>query len=1073
MADGRIVIDVIMDDGDVKKGVANIDGVAKASDKAGLSLKNMVGAGVLIKGVSAAMGVLKSSVGSAVERFDTLQKFPKVMESLGFNTDQSAKASKRLSDGIDGLPTTLQEVVANTQRMTSITGDLDKSTDATIAMNNAFLASGASTDAASRGMDQYMKMVSTGKVELDSWTTLQETMPLALQKTAEAMGFVGKTAQNDLYSALKSGTVTFDQFQDKLIELGTGTGQLADLAKKNSLGIGTSFKNLGSSITKGLANVLTKFDGIVQKLSGKSIAQNIDSLKGIINKSFTFIISAMDKLIPVMEVVSKGLKGVFKALGTLLAPINNLVKGLGILGSAFVELVANGPGPHIAELREKFLQLLPESVWQKMSNFVDVINQVKAAISGVTGIVTGSVKSLGDLDGVLMGTFGEKGTQNIMNIGNAIKNMISDVKNFVSTAAQSFLGFVSQAVGAFNGVIEAISPIFGTLTSLVVNNLTNAFSLAVSNIRNTITTITWLAETLTPIFSAVFESIKNIVSKFAGVFQNISPQFIGIVGSLTAVWLGFGGNITKIATSIVSGVSKIGPVFSSLSGGVIGAVGKITSVFSSLMSGGLSVSGILSSVGSALGALISPVGLVIAGITALVAGFAYLMATNESFRTQIMGVVATILSSFVPVIKQIGQTIGSIISSVLPVVISLMQQILPVIEQIITVIFQLAAALAPIIANLVSTLLPVIQNIIKAVMNIVTAVAPAIIGVIQMIITIIQALLPIITSIISVVANVVGSVITFIGTVITAIANVIAVVMGIISPIVSFIAMIISNIFSAISPIIAFVSNVFSTVFTVISGVFNNILNFISGIWNTIGGIISGISSVVSQVFNTIASTVSRIMGSVGQTISGVFQGIQNAWNGLTGFVSGVFDGISSAVQVLVNQVKGFVNGVIGGVNAAIGLINKIPGVSIGKIPELRYGTKKWQGGFAMMNEGGRGEIVHLPNGSQVIPHDISAMYAKQAAKESARNAKSFELPKVTAEVALGIGQRMTTGISNVSNYYTTNNSNNDADREEVIEVHVHANLDKKELTKEITEPIRVALNSIERRGNRMRGIRI
>ena len=160
MADGRIVIDVIMDDGSIKQGVANIDSVGKAGDRAGVSLKNMVGAGLLIKGVSAAMGVLKSSVGSAVERFDTLQKFPKVMESLGFNTDQSAKASKRLSDGIDGLPTTLQEVVANTQRMTAITGDLDKSTDATIAMNNAFLASGASTDAASRGMDQYKKMLS-------------------------------------------------------------------------------------------------------------------------------------------------------------------------------------------------------------------------------------------------------------------------------------------------------------------------------------------------------------------------------------------------------------------------------------------------------------------------------------------------------------------------------------------------------------------------------------------------------------------------------------------------------------------------------------------------------------------------------------------------------------------------------------------------------------------------------------------------------------------------------------------------------------------------------------------------
>ena len=101
----------------------------------------------------------------------------------------------------------------------------------------------------------------------------------------------------------------------------------------------------------------------------------------------------------------------------------------------------------------------------------------------------------------------------------------------------------------------------------------------------------------------------------------------------------------------------------------------------------------------------------------------------------------------------------------------------------------------------------------------------------------------------------------------------------------------------------------------------------------------------------------------------------------LTSFVSGVFSGIAGAVQRLVNTVKGFINNVISGINAAIGLINKIPGVSIGTIPYLAHGTDNWQGGFAVMNEGGRGELVNLPNGSQVIPHDISVKYAKESAR--------------------------------------------------------------------------------------------
>lgn len=286
MADGTITIDIIMDDGSVKKGLASINGLEGATNKAGTSIKSMVAAMGLVKIASAAFDVLKSSVGDAVSRFDTMQKFPKVMQALGFSAGDSTKSIKKLSDGIEGLPTKLDDVVSQTQQLTSITGDLNKSTDTVLALNNAFLASGASTEDANRGMIQYNQMLAKGTVDMQSWRSLQETMPLGLQKTAEAMGFTGKTAQKDLYAALQDGKVTFDQFNDQLIKLGTGTGQLATLAKQNSSGIATSFGNLRNAVSKGLANTLTVIDKVVQALTGKSIAQNIDSLKGIINSAF-------------------------------------------------------------------------------------------------------------------------------------------------------------------------------------------------------------------------------------------------------------------------------------------------------------------------------------------------------------------------------------------------------------------------------------------------------------------------------------------------------------------------------------------------------------------------------------------------------------------------------------------------------------------------------------------------------------------------------------------------------------------------------------------------------------------
>ncbi|OJG96674.1 tape measure domain-containing protein [Enterococcus termitis] len=247
------------------------------------------------------------------------------MDALGFSADESSRNVNKLSDGIDGLPTKLDDVVATAQRMTSVTGNLDKSTDATLALNNAMLASGASTDDASRGMEQYIQMLSTGKVDMQSWRTLQETMPIGLQKTAEAMGFLGRTAQVDLYAALKEGKVTFDQFQDQLIELGTGTGELAKLAKVNSEGIATSFGNLKNAAAKGIANIIEALNDLSKATTGKNIAQNLDSMKVLVNATFKSITTVIKSSTPIVAAFVTVLSSLGNAIKPLIPTITSFV----------------------------------------------------------------------------------------------------------------------------------------------------------------------------------------------------------------------------------------------------------------------------------------------------------------------------------------------------------------------------------------------------------------------------------------------------------------------------------------------------------------------------------------------------------------------------------------------------------------------------------------------------------------------------------------------------------------------------------------------------------------------------
>ena len=309
---------------DAKAGGDKAGQGAKGFDKIKDAIKNFSVGAVAFKAVSSAMNLVSQSMDKAIDRFDTLQRFPKVMKSLGHSSKDVAASTKLLSEGIEGLPTTLDTVVATTQKLTSMTGNLKQSTKLTIALNNAFLASGASTEDASRGLQQYSQMLSAGKVDMQSWKTLQETMPYALQKTAESFGFAGVSAQKDFYSALQDGKITFDDFSKRLIKLNQGTNGFAEMARKNSEGIKTSFGNIVNAVAKGIANVIAEFDKMSKAVTGKSIAQNLDSIKGAVNSTFNVIISVIRGATPVV----KSLVSVLGFLKPVLDPLISVFAGV-------------------------------------------------------------------------------------------------------------------------------------------------------------------------------------------------------------------------------------------------------------------------------------------------------------------------------------------------------------------------------------------------------------------------------------------------------------------------------------------------------------------------------------------------------------------------------------------------------------------------------------------------------------------------------------------------------------------------------------------------------------------------
>lgn len=126
--------------------------------------------------------------------------------------------------------------------------------------------------------------------------------------------------------------------------------------------------------------------------------------------------------------------------------------------------------------------------------------------------------------------------------------------------------------------------------------------------------------------------------------------------------------------------------------------------------------------------------------------------------------------------------------------------------------------------------------------------------------------------------------------------------------------------------------------------------------------------------------------------VSGVFTGNwKKAWKGIVDIFRSIFGTVKEIAKRPLNGIVSMMNTVIGGLNKI-----KIPswvsrfggkGINISKIPMLAKGTNNWSGGVAQINEKG-GEIIDLPHGTRVYPHDESVRMARSEGSRTYNIAK-------------------------------------------------------------------------------------
>lgn len=180
------------------------------------------------------------------------------------------------------------------------------------------------------------------------------------------------------------------------------------------------------------------------------------------------------------------------------------------------------------------------------------------------------------------------------------------------------------------------------------------------------------------------------------------------------------------------------------------------------------------------------------------------------------------------------------------------------------------------------------------------------------------------------------------------------------------------------------------------------LVGLVTGIVDSIPVLINALPQIITSIVVTLVQNLPTIVAAGLQIIATLAFGLLKAIPQLVAALPQIIDSIKGAFanEDWKTNGKEILQGVIDGIKAmaselwaevtkvAKGIAERIKvkftssssGVSA-DVPQNARGTDNFVGGFTYMNEGGRGELAYLPSGTQIIPHDISVTYAKEAAR--------------------------------------------------------------------------------------------
>ena len=800
-------------------------------------------AGLAALGIGKLIQAIGSQMSSAISRVDTMNNYTNVMSNLGISSKDAQASVDVLKEKLKGLPTTLDQASSAVQRFASANGDVKASTSMFLALNNAILAGGASTEIQASALEQVSQAYAKGKPDMQEWRTMLMAMPAQLKQVAIAMGYA---SADQLGEALRDGSVSMNEFMATMTKLNkegaNGFQSFAKQAENSTGGIQTSMINVKTAIQRGLAEIMNA-------IGQSNIAGFFNMIRNAIDAVIPYIAGFVKAMVQAISIVSR----LFGGKGGVKKSSDDASKSMGNLGTS-VGSTASDMDKATGSAKKLNKELHGLASFDEMNVLKE--QDTSSGGSGSGSDSGGAGGGLGDID-LSMFDEVESSASKIDEITDKILNSFKKVFEYINSF--DFSGIVGHLKGIGNSLVD------------IFNN---------DRVKDSASR--WV--------ESVIGYMQKVVTNSIQIGLNVAEGFVGSIDNYLS-------QQKDRISGFIADMFDIHIDFMDMFGGLSDAMAELSGIFTSdeFKQIGADIINIF------VDPLMTATELISKFARDFVNIFVQPIVDNSTkLKDSIektLGPIQTVFDTLSEAVSYIGETLTTVYDEHLkPLFDSIASGVSDTFGKFLEVYDE---HIQPFIDRMTKVFQDLWDNHLKGLWDNVTGLIGSIADALKVFWE--QRLKPLIDWIIKNIIPVIVPICERIGIIVSAvfsvIVDIISSIIGVLKGIIDFVVGIFTGDWDKAW---GGVKKIFESIWTAITSIFGTVIDTIKKLLNNS---IEFVKNVISAIANWIKSKFEWIRDTIHNVMTAVKTGITNIWNGILNTIKGVINGILGGIEKMCNGI--------------------------------------------------------------------------------------------------------------------------------------------------------------------------